>query len=119
MRLRSADRDSASGAEGRRLPEARLAKALPDGAVVVTLGQCGGEAQVAVTDTGTGISQQFLNERLFRPFETTKEGGMGIGVYEAREYVRALGGRIDVSSTPGGGTTFRVILPLHSAAAAA
>lgn len=90
-----------------------------DGAIVVTLGQCGGEAQIAVTDTGAGMSQQFLNERLFRPFETTKDGGMGIGVYEAREYVRALGGRMEVRSTPGSGTTFQVILPLHSAAAAA
>jgi putative PEP-CTERM system histidine kinase len=89
------------------------------GAVTLTLAGDGGNAVVTVADTGTGMSAQFLRERLFRPFETTKDGGMGIGAYEAREYVRGLGGRIEVSSTPGAGSTFRVILPLQSAAVAA
>jgi signal transduction histidine kinase len=48
---------------------------------------------------------------LFRPFESTKETGMGIGTYECQQYVQELGGRIEVSSQEGKGSTFRVYLP--------
>ena len=59
------------------------------------------------------MDAEFIAERLFRPFETTKgNAGMGIGVYESREFVRGLGGRIDVTSTPGSGTVFKLMLPL-------
>ncbi len=71
---------------------------------------------LSVTDTGSGMSEQFIRERLFRPFESTKAMGMGIGTYESREYVRQLGGDILVESLEGQGTTFRVRLPLASAA---
>ena len=60
------------------------------------------------------MSEQFVRERLFRPFESTKNMGMGIGTYESREYIRQLGGEIIVSSTEGVGTTFLVRLPLPS-----
>jgi signal transduction histidine kinase len=50
---------------------------------------------------------------LFKPFDSTKEAGMGIGVFEIREYVRELEGQLEVASQPSNGTTFRVILPLH------
>jgi signal transduction histidine kinase len=60
------------------------------------------------------MSEEFIRERLFKPFESTKSAGMGIGVFESREYMRELGGTLEVSSTPGAGTTFQVTLPLHA-----
>jgi signal transduction histidine kinase len=57
------------------------------------------------------MSSEFIRERLFRPFETTKPAGMGIGVYESSQYVEGLGGRIQVDSEPGRGTCVRVLLP--------
>jgi signal transduction histidine kinase len=57
------------------------------------------------------MSPEFVRERLFRPFDSTKGSqSMGIGAYQARDYVRALGGRIEVSSVPGSGTTFTISL---------
>jgi signal transduction histidine kinase len=66
-----------------------------------------------VRDTGSGMSESFMRERLFQPFETTKAAGMGIGVYESREYIQELGGRLEVDSRPGSGSTFRIVLPLQ------
>jgi putative PEP-CTERM system histidine kinase len=83
------------------------------GHVVVRLLRSEDSAVVEMNDTGKGMSQQFMRERLFRPFETTKVAGMGIGVFESREYIRQVGGQLEVSSEPAVGTTFRVILPLH------
>ncbi len=54
-----------------------------------------------------------MRERLFKPFETTKSAGMGIGVFESREYIQELGGRLDVASRAGEGTTFTMTLPLN------
>ena len=69
-------------------------------------------AQLTVTDTGTGMSPDFVAERLFKPFDTTKGSkGMGIGAYQVREYVRSLGGRVQVTSEKGKGTSFTLILP--------
>jgi signal transduction histidine kinase len=61
------------------------------------------------------MSEQFMRDRLFKPFESTKATGMGIGTYEAREYVRELGGRIEVETREAQGTIFRVVLPLYAA----
>ena len=61
------------------------------------------------------MSEEFLRERLFKPFETTKADGMGIGVFEMREYIHALGGDVQVESTEMTGTRFRISLPLHIA----
>ena len=69
--------------------------------------------QIEIADTGEGMSEEFIRERLFKPFDSTKSAGMGIGVFESREYINELGGSLEVSSTPGAGTTFRVLLPLH------
>jgi signal transduction histidine kinase len=56
---------------------------------------------------------------LFRPFDSTKGSkGMGIGAYQAREYVQSLGGRVEVQSSPGDGTTFSIILPADKVSAA-
>jgi signal transduction histidine kinase len=59
------------------------------------------------------MDERFVRNRLFRPFESTKPTGMGIGTYEARQYVRELGGRIEVESREDEGTVFRVTLPLY------
>jgi signal transduction histidine kinase len=57
------------------------------------------------------MTSEFVRDRLFRPFQSTKPAGMGIGAYESAQYVRDLGGRIEVESEPGRGTRIRVILP--------
>jgi putative PEP-CTERM system histidine kinase len=85
----------------------------PDGRVDVVLQESGAMAVIDVSDTGCGMDDDFVRNRLFRPFDSTKgRSGMGIGAYEAREFVRGLGGRLDVHSTPGAGTRFRFELPL-------
>lgn len=71
-------------------------------------------AVITVTDTGTGMDDNFIRERLFRPFASTKGTGMGIGAYESRAYVQELGGDIQVVSQPGQGTRFTIRLPLLS-----
>jgi hypothetical protein len=69
------------------------------------------EVTIEVADHGKGMSAEFIRERLFRPFQTTKESGMGIGVFECQQYVRQVGGRMDVKSMPGEGTLITVRLP--------
>ena len=82
------------------------------GTLTIEAGQtANGAPMFAVSDTGRGMSQQFINTRLFRPFATTKRTGIGLGLYTCREVIRASGGSIDVDSVEGAGTTFRVVLP--------
>jgi putative PEP-CTERM system histidine kinase len=65
---------------------------------------------LSVTDTGAGMDAAFVRERLFRPFDTTKGArGMGIGAFQMREYVRSLGGDLEVDSEPGRGTTIHFL----------
>ena len=60
------------------------------------------------------MDADFIANRLFQPFDSTKGvTGMGIGVYQSREYIRSLDGELDVSSEPGIGTTFTITLPIH------
>jgi putative PEP-CTERM system histidine kinase len=73
-----------------------------------------GQAIIEITDTGSGMDDDFIRTRLFQPFDSTKGAGMGIGAYECRETLRALDGNIEVSSTPGHGTRFRLNLPLDN-----
>lgn len=70
-----------------------------------------GNPSFSVSDTGPGMSQTFIENRLFRPFSTTKKHGIGLGLYTCREVIRAGGGSIEVQSVEGAGTTFRVVLP--------
>ncbi len=79
--------------------------------MTVRVGREGAFACVEVRDTGVGMTPEFVRERLFKPFETTKATGMGIGVYESSQYVSGLGGRIVIESAPGAGTRVRVLLP--------
>lgn len=83
------------------------------GHVLVCLRVGEGTAVVEISDTGHGMSEQFIHERLFQPFVSTKAAGMGIGVFESREYLREIGGQLQVTSVPSQGTIFRVTLPLH------
>ena len=65
---------------------------------------------LSVSDTGTGMDEEFIRNRLFRPFDTTKGArGMGIGAFQMREYVRSLGGDLEVASEPGKGTTIHFV----------
>jgi signal transduction histidine kinase len=84
-----------------------------DGRVSVRLKRKSDFAIVEIEDTGRGMSDEFIREKLFKPFESTKSAGMGIGVFESREYVSELNGEIEVSSSESDGTVFRIVLPLH------
>jgi putative PEP-CTERM system histidine kinase len=88
-----------------------------EGTVTVTTRVENGMAVLAVADTGCGIPDDFLRTSLFAPFRSTKKGGWGIGLYQAREIVERHGGTISVTSTVGEGTTFFVRLPLAAAVA--
>lgn len=84
-----------------------------EGRVQVRLGRQGSQAVIEVRDSGVGMDAQFVRERLFTPFDSTKGlTGMGVGAYEAREFVYSLGGRVAVESVPGCGTVFRLFIPL-------
>ena len=83
------------------------------GVVQVTLQEADERALIQVTDSGMGMAPTFIREKLFRPFATTKSGGMGIGVYECREYVRELNGDMQVTSVESQGSTFTLGLPLR------
>jgi putative PEP-CTERM system histidine kinase len=82
------------------------------GRVWVTLRKTGGRAQLEVGDTGAGMTPEFVQTQLFKPFSTTKQSGMGIGSYESFHYIKELGGQIDVDSKVGRGTVVTVLLPL-------
>jgi len=83
------------------------------GKVVVSTDDMDGWAVITVSDNGGGISRDFLETALFRPFKTTKRQGTGIGLYQTKMIVEAHKGKIEVESREGTGTTFRVILPRH------
>ena len=72
---------------------------------------------IAIADKGVGMDGDFIRNRLFQPFASTKPGGFGIGAFEARSLIAAMGGRISVDSRPGRGTTFTILLPAAGAAA--
>ncbi|MFB0935761.1 MAG: PEP-CTERM system histidine kinase PrsK, partial [Propionivibrio sp.] len=87
------------------------------GRVWVKLERQGEHALVVVGDTGHGMSPEFLRERLFKPFQTTKPAGMGIGAYESFQYVHELGGKVSVDSEVTVGTRVSLLLPLFEVAA--
>jgi signal transduction histidine kinase len=78
----------------------------------VTTEQRNGWAVLAVSDNGRGMSKTFMEQLLFRPFQTTKSEGLGIGLFHSRTIVEAHNGRIEVESEEGKGSTFRVLLPV-------
>jgi putative PEP-CTERM system histidine kinase len=86
-----------------------------DAPVVLRLSRHGETAVVEVIDRGTGMSAEFIRAKLFRPFTSTKDGGFGVGAFEARELVGAMGGRLEIESREAEGSRFSVILPLAAA----
>jgi len=88
------------------------------GHVRVRLFSAGNTAFVEIEDDGPGMDADFVREKLFRPFVSTKGSGFGIGVYESREYATSLGGQLDVVTEPGRGTIMRISLPMAETAAA-
>lgn len=75
----------------------------------------GSQAVVMVGDLGVGMSEDFIRERLFKPFQSTKSAGMGIGSYECLQYVQELGGKIEVESQPAHGTRMTLLVPAMNA----
>ncbi|HSB03899.1 MAG TPA: XrtA/PEP-CTERM system histidine kinase PrsK [Thermodesulfobacteriota bacterium] len=82
------------------------------GEIRVATEQKDGWIILSVSDNGCGMSKEFIEGSLFRPFKTTKKQGMGIGLFQSKMIVEAHQGRIEVDSEPGKGSTFRVMLPL-------
>ncbi|MDR3569109.1 MAG: PEP-CTERM system histidine kinase PrsK [Syntrophobacteraceae bacterium] len=78
----------------------------------ISTGREGEFVRLSVTDRGCGMSRDFMRKNLFRPFKTTKKNGSGIGLYQSKMIVEAHGGRIEVRSCEGRGSTFSVLLPL-------
>jgi putative PEP-CTERM system histidine kinase len=88
----------------------------PDGSIRLEAKATDTHVICVVSDTGCGMDPEFVRDRLFRPFDSTKGAhGMGIGAYQVREIVRAAGGDVEVMSTPNVGTVFRLRLPLAEA----
>ncbi len=118
VRLEIDDRLSTRGHEDRlnrvlgHLLQNALDATPADGDVRLRVSRVSGQVRVEVIDTGSGMSEEFIRTRLFRPFNTTKHSGMGIGSYESLQYIRELGGSIEVDSREGAGTTMTVLLPL-------
>jgi signal transduction histidine kinase len=79
---------------------------------VETALEADGALAITVVDTGCGMEEEFIRERLFKPFDSTKGAkGMGIGAYQARQFMQALGGEARVTSAPGQGTRFELRFP--------
>jgi putative PEP-CTERM system histidine kinase len=81
------------------------------GAIHVQTRAENGWTVITVSDNGCGMTPEFVNRCLFRPFQTTKKGGIGIGMFQTKAIVDAHRGRIEVDSQLGRGTTFRILLP--------
>lgn len=87
-----------------------------EGEVGISIKRSAGWVVIFIQDSGEGMSEEFIKNQLFKPFESTKGlTGMGIGAYQSREYVRKLGGSLEVTSEPGLGTCFTIKIPLESA----
>ena len=105
-----ANEDRLAAVIGHLIQNAQEATA-DSGSVTISMIVTGNQAVVEIKDTGCGMDDDYIRDSLFRPFETTKgNAGMGIGVYESREFIASLGGRLDVTSTPNIGTIFYIHL---------
>ena len=83
-----------------------------DGRISVTTILQDNWVEVSISDSGCGMSKEFMEKNLFRPFQTTKKQGMGIGLYHCKTIIDAHGGKLNAESEEGKGTTFRILLPL-------
>jgi putative PEP-CTERM system histidine kinase len=87
-------------------------EATDDGSPVrISASRQGHEIAIRVSDNGCGMSEAFVANQLFKPFESTKEGGFGIGAYEARALAQSIGGNLRVDSRLGKGTRMTLVLP--------
>jgi putative PEP-CTERM system histidine kinase len=82
-----------------------------DGQVEVTIRHDRSSVLIDIADTGAGMTPEFVRDRLFTPFGSTKVNGFGLGAYQARDLIRSIGGDVLVHSRPGVGTTMRITLP--------
>jgi putative PEP-CTERM system histidine kinase len=109
----SGKRDAVAVADPARLEQALghlIQNAIEASARGEPVGVVVGASTIEVIDTGAGMSASFVRDRLFRPFVSTKESGFGIGAFEARQVVQAMGGKLDVRSREGEGTRFTIVL---------
>src|SRR6185369_2686714 len=83
-----------------------------DGVIRVTTIHEGRSVGFAVRDNGCGMTEEFIEKSLFRPFQTTKKKGLGIGLFHSKLIVEAHRGMLEVTSVVGSGTEFRVLLPI-------
>jgi putative PEP-CTERM system histidine kinase len=82
-----------------------------DGQISVATSSQDNWVEISVSDTGCGISKEFIEKNLFRPFQTTKKQGMGIGLYHCKTIIDAHGGKLNVESEEGKGSVFKILLP--------
>ena len=82
------------------------------GCLTVATALAGDRVVMTVSDTGCGMSAEFIRKSLFRPFQTTKKKGLGIGMFQSKLIIEAHRGNLQVQSTPGSGSTFRMFLPI-------
>jgi putative PEP-CTERM system histidine kinase len=88
-----------------------------DGSVAITVSDATtpGMIQIDLIDSGEGMTPEFIDHRLFKPFDTTKgNAGMGIGAYDAKQYIEEIGGKLTVQSRENLGSTFTLLLPIYS-----
>jgi putative PEP-CTERM system histidine kinase len=118
IEVQALDRLMTRGHEGRiervlgHVVQNALDATQPTDRVWLKLQRRSGQAQVEVGDTGGGMSNEYVQTRLFKPFQSTKKTGMGIGSYESFQYVRELGGSISVDTELQRGTVMTIALPL-------
>ncbi|MEO7598743.1 MAG: XrtA/PEP-CTERM system histidine kinase PrsK, partial [Opitutus sp.] len=91
----------------------------PNSPVVISTELRGGWVTVAVSDSGVGMSDEFIAKSLFKPFQTTKKNGLGIGMFQSKAIIEAHKGRIAVTSEPRKGTRFEIFLPVSKSDALA
>lgn len=93
-------------------------EAIPlEGKILVETAQENGLAVLAVTDNGRGMTQEFIQRKLFRPFQSTKPRGLGIGLYQCRHIIQTFGGTLTAESEEGKGTRMVVRLPCEAISA--
>lgn len=118
IEIRIQDRLIARGHEERlervigHLVQNALDASSPSGKVWISVERRNDKAAIEVGDTGHGMSKEFIRDRLFKPFQSTKDAGMGIGAYESAQYINELGGEMLVESEKGKGTRISITLPL-------
>jgi signal transduction histidine kinase len=88
----------------------------PHQPVTVRMSSFDRQVTIAVGDSGVGMEADFVRTRLFQPFASTKKGGFGVGAFEAKSLIAAMGGRLVVESRPGEGSQFTITLPAAEAA---